>query len=151
MKGATMGVIYIVLPLSHEEDEIISWLHSLRLTCPPDEGRYPTIEELRFVLDHLDGYSIHYSTGAGHWYADVSPTDQVTSDWACIVVDNYHDNDTDSHDFYFERGSPRVMLLILQRLTRMCGPLILLADTGDLPMVVTADLDLDQALHAWDI
>lgn len=146
-----MGVIYTVIPLPDEKDEIVAWLHSLGVSCPVGEGRYPSIQELRSVLDHLDGYTIRYSTGQGHWYADVSQTGRVTSDWAFLVVSDYSGNDADSHEFWFERGSPLVMMLILQQLARACGPLILLPDTGDLPLVVTPELDLDQALHAWDI
>jgi hypothetical protein len=150
-KGAIMGVLSIVFPLSHQQEELVSWLHSLHLACPPGEGRYPTLEELRLVLDHLDGYTTRYSAGLSHWYAEVFPTDQVTSsDSASIVVNDYHNNDADPHEFCFERGSPHVMLLILQRLARLCGPLILLADTGALPVVVTADLNLDQTLQEWD-
>lgn len=146
-----MGVLYVVIPLLPEQkDEMGVWLHSLGIACPEGEGRYPSIQELRSVLEHLEGYTIHYSTGSGHWYADVAQTDQVNSDWASLVVNDYSGNDADSHAFYFERGAPPLMLLILQRLVSICGPQLLLPDTGALPLVVTPELDLHQALHVWD-
>lgn len=147
-RGKTMGVLHVVLPLLPEEkDELEVWLHSLGLACPEGEGRYPSIEELRAVLEHLEGYTIHYSTGSSHWSAEVAQADQLNGDWAYLVVKDYSGNDTDSHSFCFERGAPPLMLLIVQRLASICGPQILLPDTGDLPVVVTPELDLHQALH----
>lgn len=149
-----MSMLYVVLPLlPDEKDDVVAWLGELGIACPGGESRYPTIVEICSVLDHLDGYTTHYSTdstGRGNWYAEVSQTDQVKSDWAFLVVSNYSGNDADSHAFCFEHGSPLVMMLILQRLARTCGPLILLPDTGHFPLVVTSELDLDQALHEWE-
>ena len=146
-----MGVIYIVLPLlPDEKDAIVAWLRSLSIACPGEEGRFPSIEEIRSVLDHLNGYTTHYSTGSGHWYAEIAQTDRGNGDWAFLVVDNYSGTDADSHAFYFERGSPRLMVLLLRQLASACGPLILLPDTGNLPVIVTPELDLDLALRTWE-
>jgi hypothetical protein len=146
-----MGVMYVVIALLPEHrDEIEAWLRSLDIACPEGEGRYPSLQELRAVLDHLDGYAISYSTDPvflGNWYADIVRADQRDGNWALIVANDYNGNETDTHEFYFERGAPRVMLPILQRLVTACGPLILLPDTGALPVVVTSELDLDQAVH----
>ena len=146
-----MGVIYIILPLLPDlKNQIVAWLHSLDIACPMGEGRYPSIEELRSVLDHLDEYTIDYRTGTGSWYADISQPDLVNGDWTELVVSNYSGSDTDSHEFSFRHGSPLLMMRIVQRLAGTCGPLILLPDTGGLPVVVTPELDLAQALHAWE-
>jgi hypothetical protein len=150
-KGEAMGVNYIVLALlPNEKDRIVAWLSELGIACPAGESRYPSIEELRSVLDHLEGYTICYNTKIGDWYADISQTDLVAGDWTVLLVSNYKGNDPDPHEFSFRHGSPLLMLRILQRLARTCGPLILFPDTGDLPLVVTPELDLTQALHAWD-
>jgi hypothetical protein len=146
-----MSVIYGVIPmLADRKDELAAWLRSLDVACPEGTGRYPSIQELRTVLDQLDGYTVRCSTGAlGHWYAEVSPADRATSDGADIVVSNFSGNEADPHEFYFVHSSRRVILLIVQRLASLCGPLMVVPDTGDLPVVVTPDLDLEQALLAW--
>jgi hypothetical protein len=146
-----MGVLSVVIPLLPEEkDEIRVWLHSLGMACPEGEGRYPSIAELRSVLERLEGYTIHYTVGASHWSADVAQRDQVNDDWAALVVKDYSGNDADSHAFCFERGAPPLMLLIVHRLASICGPQLLLPDTGAPPFIVTPELDLYQALREWD-
>jgi hypothetical protein len=116
-------------------------------------GRYPILQELRAVLDHLDGYTVSYNTSArGNWDAKIVPADQGDDEWVFIEVNNYTGNETDAHDYDFsfaQRGDMRLILLILQRLARVCGPLMVLEDTGALPVVVTPDLDPDQALLRW--
>lgn len=151
-KGEIMGVTWTVIPLLPDKrDAIAAWLRSLDIACPAGAGRYPSLRELRAVLDHLEGYSISYSTDAlGNWFADIVQADQADGDWAYLVVNDYNGNETTPQTFWFERGAPRVMLLILQRLARVCGPLMLVPDTGELPVVVTLDLDLVQALRVWD-
>jgi len=146
-----MSVMYVVIPLlPGRRADIESWMCSLDIACPEGNGRYPTLQELREVLDHLDGYTISYSMSRvfpAHWYADIVRADHKNGDWAFIVVNNYNGDETDTHEFYFERGAPRVMLPILQQLVPRCGPLILLPDTGAPPVVVTSQLDIDQATH----
>jgi hypothetical protein len=153
-RGDVMGVLYTVIPLLPDHrDELEDWLRSLNMASPADAGRYPSLQELRSVLDHLEGYSIRYSTSRvlpGHWYADIVQADQRNGEWAFIVVNDYTGMETDAYKFGFERGAPRLMLLILQRVASLCGPLLVVPDTGALPIIVTPDLDLDQALHTWE-
>ena len=149
-----MGVICVVIPvLGQHRDEIETWLSSLDVACPEGVGRYPSLQELRAVLDHLDGYTVSYSTDRalpGHWYADIVQADQEDGDWAYIVVNDYTGDETATAEFWFERGAPRVMLRILQQLASVCGPLMLVPDSGALPVVVTPDLDLGQSLLVWE-
>lgn len=141
-----MGVLYSVFRLG-EHEEMASWLRSFGIACPPGHSRYPTVDELRHVLDQLEGYATEYSIDRlGHWYASVyGPHDAH----AFLVVPDYHGADDRPHAFHFEKGSKEVNLLILKQLAEICGPLVIVPDTGSDPIVVTPDLDIDQAIQVW--
>ena len=148
-----MSVLYTVIPVPspEEHEEVVSWLRSLGITYPRGEGRDPTLQELRFVLDHLEGYAVEYRTGSHSWDADIiesrpAPTDR---DWAYLSVAAYSGDEAEPHSFYFNPGSPRVMIDVLRRLAGFCGPQLLIPDTGGPPLVVTPDLDTEAALTAW--
>jgi hypothetical protein len=150
-KGEIMGVIWTVVPLLAERrDDYAAWLReSYDIACPAGVGRFPTLPELHAVLDHLEGYTSSWRTGKrGYWYADTVEADTVDGESADMLF--IDDNETATYGLGFQRGTPRLMLLILQRLARECGLLMLIPDTGELPVVVTADLDLDQTLLEWE-
>jgi len=157
-----MGELHVVMPLNDLGDfsdaqRVSSWLRSLGIACPTAQGRYPTLQELRAVLDHLDGFTVRYSTGPEHWSADIveegrggcAGDGESTYDWAYLVVGNFHNDETRPQSVYFDPGAPRLMLMILRRLAAVCGPQLLLPTGGELPVVVTADLDVESTLTTW--
>jgi hypothetical protein len=155
-----MGELYGVMPLNDPTDfpdsqGITAWLRSLGIACPTAAGRFPTLQELRTVLDHLVGFTVRYSTGPGHWSADIVEAGregcdgESTYDWAHIVVATFHGDETQPQSFYFDPGAPRLMLVIVRQLAAVCGPQLLLPTESELPVVVTADLDLQATLAAW--
>jgi hypothetical protein len=155
-----MGELYVVMPLSDPTDfldaqGITAWLRSLEIACPSACGRFPTLQELRAVLDHLEGFTIHYNTGPGHWSADIVEEGrdgcdgESSYDWAYIVADTFDGDETRPQSFYFDPGAPRLMLMILRYLAAVCGPQLQLPTESGLPVVVTADLDLQDTLAAW--
>jgi hypothetical protein len=155
-----MGELYVVMPLNDPKNfsdaqGIIAWLRSLGIACPTATSRFPTLQELRAVLDHLEGFTVRYSTGPGHWSADIVEEGwdgcdgESSYDWAYIVAGTFRGDETRPQSFYFDPGAPRLMHMILRHLAAVCGPQLLLPTEDELPLVVTADLDVQDTLAAW--
>lgn len=162
-----MGKSHSVLPL---QPEIVSWLqddYGLHISLVP--SRYPTLREIRDILDHLENYTVTYTVDfiaradpfsatatqlQRGWQADIFDPRawkgrHYEGQWATLVVLQYQGNDDLPHPFYLSKSSGEVSLLILQRLSQVYGPLVVMADDGSDPIVVTPDLDLHQTLQGW--
>ena len=130
-------------------DMVESLDHAEGVAVPAATSRYPTPREIQQTLEALDGYRVEHFRGTGHWYATVWPAGR--EGWATLIVPDYDGRDDVARSFYFEKGSPELNLLILERLSRVCGPLVIVPDTGSDPVIVAPGLDIDQALHSWSI
>lgn len=134
-----MGVSYTPLPLNTiDKDEGLAWLRSFGLAIPPrvEANRFPTPNEIRTVLKNLEGYQVDYFVGSQTWQATIShPT---RPEWAEIVVPNFSQaggQEDLPHEFYFERGWPELITVILEDLARKWGPFVLVAN-GENPRIV---------------
>jgi hypothetical protein len=54
------------------------------------------------------------------------------------------------HPIWFEKGSPALILEIVKRLAKHCGPLVVMPDTGEAPIAVTADASVKTLLKEWE-
>lgn len=50
----------------------------------------------------------------------------------------------------FEEGWPDLIAAIVLEVSRRVGPLVLIPDTGDSPLVLSEDIELGAALRAWE-
>lgn len=153
-----MPLQYLVSPLRANET-FTHWLHEFGIALPStSESRFPTLREICFVLDHLEGCTFDsatdYFTGGTHWEADIierdGSEDQRIEEWANLCVMNYQGNDDTPLAFYFRKGFVRLTILIVQRLTQICGPLVIVLNSSFIPLLVTPETDIDQAIQAWD-
>ena len=123
------------------------------MTPPPSSGlsRNPSPLELRTVLDGLPGYTTDYLVSPGNWQASVEAATglRVFRSETLISVVDYSGNETAPHVFYFE-GDPRLNILIVERLSRLCGPLFVFPDTGARPLLVTPGIDPTDAVKVWE-
>jgi hypothetical protein len=51
--------------------------------------------------------------------------------------------------FNFHKGSPELAVLIVEKLTRVGSPLVLILDVDCRPLLVTEELDPRQAVEKW--
>ena len=145
-----MGIRYTILPVASHPD-LVSWLKKYKIDIPPlpENNRYPSLQEIKGVLDNLEGYQVTYEIDRQHWRAHVVSNQSPQRKWAKLHVTDVPENEQSPQDFWFEQGDPGVNLLILQRLSHTCGPLIMSADANAVPILVTADSDISQVLADW--
>jgi len=149
-----MGVAYNIISAGAVEQYpfAVRSLRSFGMAPPPPSGpsRNPSPQELRTVLDELAGYRTSYSVGPGNWQASVDAIAgfPLFRRETLISVVDYSGQETVPHLFYFE-GDPRLNILIVERLSRLCGPLFVFPDTGARPVLVTPGLDPRDAVRVW--
>jgi hypothetical protein len=153
-KRKRMSFFYVVTPLLDDE-AFTRWLGEFGIVPPAGaNSRFPTVRELRFILEHLDGLSFEASVGSTYWDADIFACGHSGERWegeyTTLWVTNYKGNEEVPVDFCFRKGSARLVLLILQRLTQISGPLVVVLDTCGIPILVTLETDIDQAYRVWD-
>jgi hypothetical protein len=120
---------------------------------PSEVGRNPTPRELRTVLDELSGYTVDYLVGPGNWQADVDAKTGLRPfrSTTLVSVIDFQGEETTPHLFCFEKGDLTLNILIVERLSRLCGPLFVVPDTGARPLLVTPGIDPKDAVKVWEI
>lgn len=114
-------------------------------------GRNPTPQELRTVLDELAGYTTAYFVSPGNWQASVEASTGLRPFRSSTLVNvvNFLGDETIPHLFYFEKGDVKLNILIVERLSRLCGPFYVFPDTGVQPLLVTPGIDPAKAVKTW--
>ena len=149
-----MSISYVVTPLLDDE-AFANWLDTFGILPPTGvASRFPTIREIRCILENLDGFDFETWIGGTFWDADIfechRSDDRWEGEYTRLCVINYEDSEEIPVAFYFHKGSARLALFILQRLTQICGPLVIVLDTCGIPILVTPKTDIDRAHNAWD-
>ena len=132
----TMG--YTVVTLAN--DEVTTWLQSMGLTVPSDWrlSRYPTPNEIRAILNAMDGYRVDYFVSDRHWQVTIAEkAHPETGPWASLVVLGFEGDETKPLHFYFETGWHDVMVDVLNKLSNVSGPLALINPSDTTDVVVT--------------
>lgn len=151
-----MGVLYNVFPLS---PDIVEWLDANQIAHPQaiGETRNPTPGELRKVLQSLTGIHIEYdvrleydlSANIGTYGAFITTDDTGETPWTQVNVSDYA-GEHQPHHIWFDKGWPSLILRILIKLTALTGPLLLVPDTRERPVVVTSTDTVVDLLQQWD-
>lgn len=126
--------------------------HEMEAPAVTEASRNPSPQELRSVLDDLDGYAAMYTVSAGNWQAEVQATSglRLFRRGTLVSAVGFTGDEGRPHVFYFEGGEARLNVRIGERLSRVCGPLYLFPDTGARPILVTAGLDPAEAVKVWE-
>ena len=149
-----MGIIYIPVPLG--EESVREFLIAEGFSLPDEigESRNPTVQELRFVLDNLDEFDVSYCSEDGphsYWEADVEwAAAPDEGPWAVIRVLPFDGDESVPTGFCFSKGWEEAVVLILERIARICGPFVLLDDSAMEPLLVTPGLNVDAAIQEWN-
>jgi hypothetical protein len=156
-EGLGMGVTYSVISSGEVSRHAfaVECLQYYDMLPPsaPEPSRNPSPQELRSVLDDLPGYTTDYVVSPDNWQASVEATTGwrlLRSETLVSVVD-YRGNETMPHLFYFDMGDPKLNILIVERLSRLCGPLFIFPDTGARPLLVTPGIDPMDVIKVWNI
>jgi hypothetical protein len=146
-----MGVIYCVLPL---DDDAEALLRNAEMAVPKFKGRArnPTPKEIRSVCQAMANVQTRVRARKGRfWQIDIKSTAGGKRAPATLLnIDDFSGNEDEAQEIWFEKGSPALMLEVVRGLAGKCGPLVVLPDTGDAPVVVTARDNVDELLDAWE-
>jgi hypothetical protein len=147
-----MGVFYVVDPL---DDEGREWMAAVGVSLPRGRqgGRHPTPAEVRDVCDSLDGFRVEYNVSAKKkiWQADVQGIKGPDRQRGTLLdVEKWGGSEQKRHRILFEKGDPSLVLRIVHGLSARCGPLAVIPDSGDSPVVVWAEAKLEKLLREWE-
>ena len=135
MSGMEHSALYSVVTLFEcmQDPATVAWLMQSDINLPgiTPPGRYPTPAEIEQVIDAIPGMRAAYRRTAKVWQVTVRSRKDVS--WACLAVRDYSGDEHEPHRFYFEGGWDEVILLITARLADLCGPMVLLHDSGTPP------------------
>jgi hypothetical protein len=114
-------------------------------------GRNPTPRELRGVLDELTDFTVDYFVSQDNWQADIRANAGVPllRSTALLNVIDFQGDETMPHLICFEKGDMKLNILIVERLSRICGTLYVIPDTGARPLPVTPGIDPTEAAKLW--
>ena len=141
-----MSVSWGVIPSQPQISDFCDWLIEAGLKVPPSTGRYPTLEELRQVLQSLHVIPIREEA-----YADSSYSISIGEPYAEQYAHLLGSVEENQFHFHFcDSGCrPITMMEILKRLSFFCGPLVLYESYAATPVVIESTTNLDEALKGW--
>jgi hypothetical protein len=146
-----VGVLYSVFPL---DDEIATYVRDTGGSVPrfKRSSRHPTPAEIRAACDALPKQRTEYNVNpTGVWQAMVQgANDPDTEPWTLLNVQEFSGSEDEPHRIWFEKGWPSLILEIVRRLAGPCGPLVIVADTGAAPLVVSHSDSTEELFATWE-
>lgn len=141
-----MGVLYSVLPL---DPELAAYLRTLKIAVPKKlpSSRLPTPAELVKVAESIPKTKSDLVHTAGALrQIHLSATRKPEAGWWTSLQVLENTGDDEACEFYFEKGWPALIIEFLIRLTVFTGPLVLIPDTGDDPLLIDPTVKVEAAL-----
>ena len=146
-----MGTMYLAIPLNEKS---AAWLDSEGVSRPSLSAEYrnPTPREIEHALGSLAGYKyeIRRNLEQRTWYADISWAQNPSKGpWTEIVIRDYRADDV-PHEFSFSKGWLEVIFLVIERLSRTCGPIVITDDSCALPYLVRPGMALETMINEYN-
>jgi hypothetical protein len=113
---------------------------------------------LKAVIEHQhDGYTSRVSLSKVTNTVEIEVVNQggYCAGWSTTIWARKFDDktqppeDRDLVQVSFHKGSPELAVLIVEKLTHVCGPLVLVLDVDGTPLLVTAGIDPCQSVEKW--
>jgi hypothetical protein len=153
-----MSVLYSIVPFVEEYySEFVEYLADFGIEIPTGtKSRYPTPLEIRQALDEMPEYTKRYSISHMSWDVDIYETafyDQELrrsrGKYASINSVGPAPDETIPLHIYFHGGTDEVNLEIVMRLTKFTGPLVLMAESDAIPVLVTHGDNVSDLMQQW--
>jgi hypothetical protein len=135
-----MSSDYTIFPLgpTFENDE--TPIIELGFTPPEgwQVGRKPTYQDVRDAFASWDGCDYDEKIDGNEVTVYIESSTEIDGTEICI------DQTAGDQRFYFLHGSSEWLVTVTERLARICGPFLLVAETGEAVIVTTGtDPDID--------
>src|ERR1700689_3644016 len=132
-----MGIMWTVWPL---DDKMKEWLNQIGIAYQNTPSRFPTGKEIKLLVANLklQGFNVRVcDNGVGKAWQALIASEVGAGEWANLMVTRFSGDDQEQ-ELYFEKGSESLIVLILKELAQKCGPLVLIAEAGGDPQIITA-------------
>jgi hypothetical protein len=142
-----MGILYGVEPLTAKLKKLLA---EDGITCPEGVlGRLATPREIRAAVTEVDEFIVEFNGEDNFDQVDIHSHDEANGPWTLLNISKRGSIDEPT-GFYFEKGWVEAILPVMIRLARITGPWVLIADSGEPPLVITADKSLTSLLTEWE-
>lgn len=112
-------------------------------------SRWPNQRELRAALESVPGCSVTYRpNGQGGWDADVVDATRDDAWHATVWTKNTSDDETPI-EFSFHKPNLELALLIVEKLSHVCGPFLFVDASSVTPVVVAPGSDPAKLVAQW--
>ena len=144
-----MGVMYSVFPL---QADLCEWLEEQGVRYPSQTSRNPTLAEIKAVIASHPKWQAELSDereGKRFSALLTEVTDAESAErisWCMVQIIALQPG---PNEFYFENGDPLMILEFLCELCTATGPLVLITDTGDPPLVVHTGSSSQELFDGW--
>ena len=132
-----MGVIYTVIPL---DEKLQNYLLESKTDVPPNVkfGRNPSVKEIKLALENRGIRLLNLNSEIIGKQVDIQvESEKAPFQWTVIKsAEKYIDEDAPI-EIYFSKGWIELIFEIVSELSKYCGTLIIIPDTGDKPIVIT--------------
>jgi hypothetical protein len=108
-------------------------MHHLPLPDSIPSGWYPSPAEIKAVVEGIQGIKADYMISQRVWQVSLVHRKDVL--WAVLRVRGYSGDPETPHRFDFVAGWDEMIELVSAKLVKICGPLMLLPDSGELPKI----------------
>ncbi|KAA3647888.1 MAG: hypothetical protein DWQ07_02560 [Chloroflexi bacterium] len=146
-----MGFSFVVVPVS-KDPGFLEWIEDWGLSLPyyERESRNPTPNEVRKVLNKLDGITENFRVDDKTWGAYIE--DSNGQRMAYINCDDFQGDENEPSRLSFDGDSNALFCLrVVQQLTNVCGPLAMVITTGSGdPVIITPDTSPEDAFNTWE-
>jgi hypothetical protein len=130
------------------QQRVSQWLKTYGIDYAVIEhnGRYPSMTEILAALNSADYVTPKQYKNSG----DIIITNDFTDETSLLHLWNYSGNPDEPHNIWFEKGAPLTIIHASIVLSRVCGPLIVIPDYNDIPILARPHEDELELLKAWD-
>jgi len=120
-----------------QDPATVAWMIHANVSLPEEvpPGRYPSPAEIRKALDAIPGIRVTYLVSERAWSASMISRKDVS--WASLAILDFNGDSDVPHPFCFEGGWDEMIHLVSSHLSKQCGALVLLHDSGTAPVVIT--------------
>ncbi len=133
-----MAELFSVITLMEcmSDPATLDWLTGAGVQLPEEipPGRYPTPAEIRAVVEAIPKMRVSFRCSASAWQVTITSRRDVP--WASLIVRRFSGDENQPHPFYFDAGWDEVIILVVSHLARLCGPFVLMGDSGAPPLLV---------------